>query len=298
MSEAQTLVAKLIASQNPDGGWPYHKGISWSEPTAFVLLALQSDPTPQALSARQAALRWLLSQQKSSGGWSPNPDVAECTSVTSVATLALLSQDSHPSVPDKLDSALAWIASQVYPDDLSLSLLLSKALHLPPAHAPGSVAWYPGTAGWVTPTALSALTLLRAAQQRNRPDLKELADQSCAYLLSRRCMDSGWNHGGSSTRSEDAISYPETTGLALLALRAASVSLPAQSVALATRFAAQPGSIEGLSWIQLALESPADSIPDPPQIPLPRTTRDCALRLLLLQARQRRNVFLPEGSLV
>jgi hypothetical protein len=295
MAEAQTLVAKLIASQNSDGGWPYHQGISWSEPTALVMLALQSDQSPPVVSSRERALHWLLSQQKPSGGWSPNPNVAECTSATSVATLALLSQESHPSIRDRLDSALAWTASQVYPDDLSLSLLLAKALHLPPSHAPGSVAWYPGTAGWVTPTALSTLALLRAARQRNRPDLRKLADQSCSYLLSRRCSDSGWNHGGSSTRSEDAISYPETTGLALLALRAASISLPPQSVALATRFAAQPGSIEGLSWLQLALESQDQYIPDPPQIPIPHTTRDCALRLALLQSREHGNVFLPEG---
>jgi len=219
----------------------------------------------------------------------------ECTSATSVATLALLSQTQrNDHLSESLDSALDWSAAQVYPDDFSLSLLLSRALHTPPAHAPGSVAWYPGTAGWVTPTALSAITLLQAAHQRKRPELRQLAAASCAYLLSRRCSDSGWNHGGSSTRSEDARSYPETTGLALLALRAASISPPPESVALARQFAARPESIEGLSWIQLALESPGCTIADPQPLPRPRTTRDCSIRLILLRSRQQKNLFLPE----
>jgi hypothetical protein len=166
---------------------------------------------------------------------------------------------------------------------------------MPPAHAPGSVAWYPGTAGWVTPTALSAIALIQGARLKNRPELQKLAAQSCAYLLSRRCLDNGWNHGGSATRSEDATSYPETTGLALLALRAAFVSLPPQSVLLARQFASKPESVEGLAWIQLALDSPGYPIPDPHPLPLPRTTRDCSLRLILLGAREGKNAFLPEG---
>jgi len=296
MPEDQALVECLLHAQNPDGGWPYSKGTSWAEPTGFGVLALQSEQSSPAVAARRRALGWLQSQQKPSGGWSPNQNVTECTSATSVATLALLSAEQHDqSLAKNLDLALAWTAAQVYPDDLSLSLLLARALHVPPPHAPGSVAWYPGTAGWVTPTALATLVFVRAAQQKNRPELRNLAAATSSYLLSRRCTDQGWNHGGSSTRSEDANSYPETTGLALLALRAALVNLPRESVALATQFTANPESIEGLSWIQLALESPGLTIADPPRLPPPRTTRDCSLRLILLRSRANRNLFLPEG---
>jgi len=296
MPEAQALVARLLTSQNPDGGWPYSKGSSWTEPTGFGVLALQSERDSLAVSARNRAVAWLQSQQKASGGWSPTPDVTECTSTTSVAALALLCEEKqNKAVFKNLDLALAWTASQVYPNNLSFSLLLARAFHVPPPHAPGSVAWYPGTAGWVTPTALATLALIRAAQQRNRPELRQFASATCSYLLSRRCLDQGWNHGGSSTRSEDANAYPETTGLALLALRSAMVKLPPESVALATRFTANPESIEGLSWIQLALESPGHIIADPERLPPPRTTRDCSLRLILLRSREDKNVFLPEG---
>jgi hypothetical protein len=200
----------------------------------------------------------------------------------------------NPSIALTLDSAVNWTASQVYPDDLSWDLLLAKALHLPPAHAPGSVAWYPGTAGWVTPTSLAALVLFSAARQQNRPELQYVARRCCEYLLTRRCVDEGWNHGGSKTRSEDATSYPETTGLALLALRVASINPPRSSLALARRFATHPESIEGLSWIQMALCAPGNPIPDPTPLPSPRTSRDCALRLLALAAQQGHNTFLGD----
>jgi hypothetical protein len=292
MAEAQALVRQLLVAQNPDGGWSYRKGSSWAEPTAFVLLALQKEEAAldQSRAVASAVIRgveWLLAEQKASGGWAPNAAVEECTSVTSVATLALL-----PFMPDSLDKALNWTAGQVYRDHLSLSYLLTRALHLPPTKAPGSVPWYPGTAGWVTPTSLTALTLLKAARERNRPDLRDLAFLCCSHLLSRRCTDNGWNHGGSNIRSEDAVSYPETTGLALLALRAASIDQPEAAVVLAKQFGAAPESLEGLSWIQLALQSDSYSIPDPATLPAPRTARDAALRLMALSARAGHNAFL------
>ncbi len=294
MAEAATLVQWLLSSQNPDGGWPYVRGLSWVEPTGFSILALSLEQDPKAVSARHRAVAWLLAQQKPSGGWAPNPSVSECTAVTSIATMALLTDNKSRQVESRnVDNALRWAIEQVYPDDFSASLLFARVLHLPPPHAPGSVPWYPGTAGWVTPTSLSVLLMMRASQEKNRPELAGLAHQSCRYLLSRRCDDHGWNHGGSKTRSEDAISYPETTGLALLALRAASISQPQESVSLARRFAGNPESVEGLSWIQLALESFGQSISDPPRLPRQRTVRDSALRLITLNSRQGNNIFLP-----
>lgn len=291
MAEAQVLLERLMASQNPDGGWPYHKGTSWAEPTAFAVLALQSGQDSSIQPVLHRGISWLLARQTASGGWAPNANVPECTSVTSIATLAILPFAIRNN-PQRLDAALTWTANQVYPDDFSLGLLLARALNLPPAHAPGSVAWYPGTAGWVTPTALSTLTLLRAARETGRPALQTIAARSCVYLLSRRCVDNGWNHGGSKTRSEDATSYPETTGLALLALRAASISQPDLSVALARQFILAPESTEGLSWLQMAIHSPGRPAPDPAVLPVPRTNRDIALRILSLAAKRGKNLFL------
>ena len=226
MAEAQDLVQRLLTSQNSDGGWSYQKGTSWAEPTALSVLALQSIKDSSNQSSIQRGISWLISQQRSSGGWAPTAAVDECTSVTSLVTLAIL-RDALIA----LEKALDWTARQVYRNDLSLGLMLAKFFDLPPAHAPGSVPWYPGTAGWVMPTSFSVLALSRAARERDQPRLLALAQQSCSYLFGRRCIDNGWNHGGSKTRSEDASSYPETTGLALLALRAAEVVAPSPGVA-------------------------------------------------------------------
>jgi hypothetical protein len=295
MAEAQILADRLAACQNPDGGWPYGRGSSWAEPTAFAVLALQETQFPAISPVLKRALAWLLHAQTPSGGWTPTLRVPECTSVTSVATLALLGFST--GIPAaQLDSAISATAQQVYTDDLSLSLLLAKAFHLPPPRAPGSVPWYPGTAGWITPTALTALALFSAAQRKDRPDLHSIAIRACNYLVSRRCVDGGWNHGGTSARSEDAVSYPETTGLALLALRTGGVTPPPEAVSLAREFAAQPASTEGLAWLQLALGTSSKPVPDPEAMPTPRTIRDLALRLMAVSAQSGTSVLWREST--
>lgn len=291
MAEAQALVDRLLSQQNRDGGWSYNKGSSWAEPTAFAILALQSVRDRQVQGDVVRGLTYLAKTQRASGGWSPRADVAECTAVTSVVTLALLAcQGTAPE--GGLHQALSWIADQVYRDDLSLSLLLSRAFKLPPLHAPGSVPWYPGTAGWVTPTSLTALTLMKAYTRTQEPRFENLARKCCAYLLERRCADGGWNHGGSPLRGDEPSSYPETTGVALLALRAAKLELPTSAVQLAREFAKRPGSVEGLAYIQMGLGNAASWEEGPEAPPPSRTNRDVALRLLALNARNQVNVLL------
>ncbi len=71
--------------QNRDGGWAYDKGCSWTEPTAFVLLA--QTVTGVDRQSFDAGLKFLRSMQGEDGGWRPQPDVAESTWVTSVVAL-------------------------------------------------------------------------------------------------------------------------------------------------------------------------------------------------------------------
>jgi Prenyltransferase and squalene oxidase repeat len=250
MAEVGELQRQLLAFQNPDGGWPFLKGSSWTEPTALALLALRLHD--QSLPIRQAAASWLERRQNSDGGWRPNDAVPTSTWVTSLAILAL---------PNASKQAGVWLAGHIH----------SKT---------GGSPWFPSTAGWVTPSATSILALSRL----DSASFASQIEQSRKFLLSRRCRDGGWNHGGSSFRSENANSYPETTGLALLAL----TSIPSEQLTAAFRlsddFLKNPGSTEGLSWLQMGLIAQGRK-PDNPQLSFrPRTVRDISLRLLALAA--------------
>ena len=55
----------IRAAQNPDGGWPYRKGGSWTEPTVYALLAHQAARTAVPRSAE--ALAWLDAAQRRDG---------------------------------------------------------------------------------------------------------------------------------------------------------------------------------------------------------------------------------------
>jgi hypothetical protein len=176
LTEQQRLQQLLAAAQNADGGWSYQLtatrsggACSWTEPTALALLACHAwGIAPEAC---QRGLQRLADEQRSDGGWAPNRTVDASTAVTSLALLALLPSKDHQAAAAK---AAQWTAKQVYTDGFSPALLLARLLHLPPAHAPGSVAWFPGTAGWVIPTAMSILALSQASHVLNLPQFSAL----------------------------------------------------------------------------------------------------------------------------
>jgi prenyltransferase beta subunit len=250
MAEVGELQRQLLASQNPDGGWPFLKGSSWTEPTALALLALRlHDHSPPV---RQAAVSWLERRQNSDGGWRPNDAVLTSTWVTSLALLAL---------PNAKKQAGRWLAMHISP----------KA---------GGSPWFAGTASWVTPTATSVLALSRL----DNTGFASHIERAQQFLLSRRCRDGGWNHGGSNFRSENANSYPETTGIALLALAGVPSEQLTTALRLSDDFLKNPGSIEGLSWLQMGLVAQGRKLDNPPPHFRPRTIRDISLRLLALAA--------------
>jgi hypothetical protein len=250
MAEVDELQRQLLASQNRDGGWPFAKGSSWTEPTALALLALRlHDRSPGVC---QAAAYWLERRQNANGGWRPNDAVPASTWVTSLAILAL---------PSPGPRAGDWLTEHVYKKS-------------------GGSCWFPGTASWVTPTAMAILALSRLDQRRFSAPI----EQSRQFLLNRRCRDGGWNHGGSSFRSENAVSYPETTGLALLALAGVPPERLTTALRLSEDFLKNPGSVEALSWLQMGLAAQGRKIQDSQAQLRPRNIRDISLRLLGLAA--------------
>jgi len=291
MTYADELETSLLSSRNADGGWPSRTGRSWTEPTALALLALQAGNVPRG--TRSFAASWLANRQSSDGGWPPCAAVATSTWVTSLAVLALARE---PECSRGCPRGIDWLSNHVYPELNAFEGFLHDSLGVAPSQAPGSSPWYPGTAGWVIPTALSILALSCWSQRLPKAGIQQTVRRAQAYLLSRRCSDGGWNHGGSLHRSETSPSYAETTGLALLALANCSSPTLAPTLRLAEAFLSKPDSSEGLSWLLMGLAAHGIRNERPQPSIRAKTTRDAALQLIAFHALRGNNPFLQSAD--
>ncbi|MBV9304250.1 MAG: terpene cyclase/mutase family protein [Acidobacteriaceae bacterium] len=277
MAEAENLQRNLLETQNADGGWAYGRGSSWTEPTAFALLALE---TRGKGAAHERGCAWLLSKQRTDGGWSPHPSVNVSTWVTSLAVFALA--DANLTAQNR-DRAYEWIVGQIKPEFSPLQRIVMRWQGVPRnEETSGGSPWFPNTAAWIAPTVMSVLALSDALRKTHAAKLQAEVSRSKQYILSRRCLDGGWNHGGTSYRSQNAASYPEMTGMALLGLRGVPASELDRSIDLAERNLSSPGSIEGLSWLQLGLMQHGRDCRDIKTDLACRTIRNVSLRLLAL----------------
>ncbi len=304
MAEADALQQQLLAAQNSDGGWGYGTGSSWTEPTALALLALEAAgpamrwrgsevktsaewmvhgaPTVNTAqwAACQCATEWLVRSQRNDGGWAPQPAVDQSTWVSSIAALALPANGS--TLPPHC-RGISWVVRQVQPGEAPMERFLARLQgNRAGFRPPGGSSWFPGTAAWIAPTAMATLALLNETRKNKHPALCRYVADNQQFILSRRCRDGGWNHGGGKYRSENANSYPEMTGMALLALQGVNPRELLLPLARATDFVQSPSSLEALSWLQLGLLAHGrDYRALKTELPC-RTIRDLSLRLLAL----------------
>ena len=278
MDDRGTLLA---AAQNSDGGWPYRRGSSWTEPTLYALLALLPE---RATPMFERGLLWLRRRQRPDGGWAPNPGVAQSTWVTALALL----------LPPELlgtgyEAALGWVMRQSGSETTwvhrARQFLLGNA-----TRRNRGWPWYPGAAGWVTPSALSILALDKVSARFPSPEVRERAAEGRRFLWEVRCADGGWNHGSSRALGYDSPSYPETTGTALLALRGASDSRLPQALERARRHYSECRSAEAAAWLRLGLAAHGELVPER-ALPAHEVT-GAALAAAAASAAAGRNAFL------
>lgn len=162
MAHADSDLGRLLACQGRDGGWGYRGGSSWTEPTAYALLALAA-ARHQGPSWRQG-LEWLHRQQRSDGGWPPHPGVPQSTWVTALPLLLPAER------PERWDTAKAiqWLLGQSGRESGGWRRLRQRLLGVPAEELISHAGWpfYPGTAAWVAPTAVTILALEKIQARR------------------------------------------------------------------------------------------------------------------------------------
>jgi len=289
------MIEELLNRQNIDGGWSYRPGGgSWTEPTCYAVLGLLAAGAPPADEPVRRAIGWIASRQNSDGGWSPQTGVAESTWVTALVLLLPAGLAPQTGSPIAVDRAAAWVHAQTGRESgfwyqLRLRLLGAQA---DPAQAFDGWPWFPGAAAWVAPTALSILALEKLQRAKPEPEAARRIQEGRAYLLARRCRDGGWNHGSTRALGYDSDSYPETTGMALLALHGTAADDPQLNGALevARKHLENCDSLEAASWLTLALAAHGDA-PAAPRQAAHGGTNEIALAMIAAAALGGRNVL-------
>ncbi len=275
------------SQQNPDGGWAYGlsgsgKRTSWTEPTVLVLLAQSVNGMSPQGGEREifaGGMRFLRSMEGRDGGFRPQPEVRESTWVTAVA--ALLPEETLGA--ERYRRAIDWLKGQTGRES-GWSFQLQQRLQGNKADYPRGWPWFPGAAAWVIPTSLGMMAfdraLTRSAQFRDDRELKERLRDGRKYLLSRMCADGGWNHGSNEALGFSGDSYPETTGIALAALKGLPLSPQLEKgKAAARRHLASCRTAEGIAWLRIGLAAQGEKVRSAYQ-PVCRTVMDEALMVL------------------
>jgi hypothetical protein len=210
---------------------------------------------------------------------------------TWVTALVLLLPPDAAAGPDR-NRASRWLLDQTGRESGLVHRLRLRLLGatLDPTQQFDGWPWYPGTAAWVVPTSLSLLALEKFKRSAGDTQVQKRIMEGSSFLLARRCQDGGWNHGSTRSLGYDSDSYPETTGLALLALHGAAPAELGNALDVAERHLRESRSLEASSWLTLGLLAHGRSSSSGSVMPH-RGTVALALAALAESARQGRNLF-------
>ena len=281
-------LSRLAARQNTDGGWGYGTGGSWVEPTVLAILALSAAGEMDSQAIRRGR-KWIAENQRPDGGWPPRASVTESTWVT--ALVLLLPSDASFQVD--LEAAKRWLLNRTGRESSWVERWRAfLATGRMPQKAPTGWPWFSDTATWVIPTCFSLLALQRAYRRSAGSAVLERCESAREFLLARQCRDGGWNHGSTKALGYDSGSYPETTGLALLALHGVDSPRLTASIQMARRYLQVTTSLEAESWLRMGLLAHGVRTPDVLRNEGHGGTEEHAIAALAEAAAQGRDFFL------
>lgn len=252
-------IAWLLHTQNPDGGWGYRPGkSSWLEPTVYALRAFSGEAMRGALPRRIAescrnATQYIDRLQRTDGSWQAAAGIFE-GHWSGALWLGLV--DGVGGRSGRTEAGLRWLLAAKGAEG-------GWAQRMGAWMDPHAVEqdrelrgwpWIAGTNSWVEPTCHALLALSKAQRYGNSEDLTTRISEGQRLLLDRRCSDNGWNYGNRRVRGCDLPGYPETTALALLALKSCGAGSLELSVAYAQRCWEAPALPRRTKlWLALAL---------------------------------------------
>lgn len=204
-------IAYLRLLQLPGGGWSYgHSSFPYVEPTALSLVALGAsnrgggfaDVADRHIVRR--GLSWLEAQVNAAGAIElpGDPGVPHWSTGLAVWAAACTGSSLRSWQPS-IDFLLSWQSVSTEPDP---AISLNAALRGWP--------WYPGSLGWVIPTA-HAVMALRSFGYNDHARVVE----GEALLLDRECEGGGWNYGNREVLGQVLLPMADTTAWAILALQ-------------------------------------------------------------------------------
>jgi hypothetical protein len=297
----EQLLNFLSQNQNPDGGWGYFpRKQSALEPTTYVVMALkQSRGQDEVL---RKALDFVRSSQTADGGWPVNTtDTETAVWVSPLVGLAVLTVLGFGS---SCQSAFAFVLKTFGKMPKNWLPRLSEWLgYGNPANVNtnlGGWAWNPGTATWVEPTCYALLFLKRLRGKIQGQKVEGTIAEAESMIYNRMCKSGGWNYGNARVLGEELRPYPLTTSLALIALQEHSSRTENQESlaylkhailfeksALSLCFAGLCLDIYSQEW-QTVSKQLGDLYQETEFMQGIKTS---ALALLVLEARQGRNIF-------